>query len=216
MPREGPDVSLLELLRDAPLFRQSPLAVVVNLIVFGCFLLVALAVIADFRAYHRRNDVVAADRSWVETGSMTTVFIIYYAMVRFRLLEVRLPAPWKGITLGLGLALMIVGAAFNVLGRLHLKSNWANQIRIYEDHWLVTTGPFSVVRHPLYASLIWMLIGGVLVYANLGGLILTLVVFVPMMYARARKEDALLAEAFGERFETYRRSTGMLLPRLPG
>lgn len=207
---------MLDLLRDAPLFDQPPLAIAVNVTVFVCFLLIALAVIADFRAYHRRDDVVAADRSWVETGSMTAVFILYYLVVRFRLLEVRLPAQWRTIALVVGLALMVIGTAFNVLGRLYLKSNWANQIKVYEDHWLVTTGPFAVVRHPLYASLIWMLVGGSLVYANLAGLLVALVVFVPMMYVRAKKEDALLAGVFGERYEAYRQRTGMLLPRIPG
>jgi len=208
-------MDLLELLRDAPLFRQPPLAIAVNVIVYVCFLLVAFAVIADFRAYHRRRDVVASDTSWVETGSMTAFFVLYYLVVRARLLEVDIASPWRTVMLVAGLALMVAGAAFNVLGRLYLKSNWANQIKIYEGHWLVTTGPFAVVRHPLYASLIWMLFGGALVYANLAGLLLAVSVFVPMMYARARKEESLLADAFGERYVTYRRRTGMFLPKMP-
>lgn len=208
-------MNLLELLRDAPLFRQPPLAIAVNVIVYVCFLLIALAVLADFRAYHRRRDVVASDRSWVETGSMTAFFAIYYLVVRARLLELDVPAPWRMVALAAGLALMVVGAAFNVLGRLFLASNWANQIKIYEGHWLVTTGPFAIVRHPLYASLIWMLVGGALVYANLAGLLLSVAVFVPMMYGRAKKEEALLTGAFGERYATYRRTTGMFLPKLP-
>lgn len=208
-------MNLLELLRDAPLFRQPPLAIAVNVIVYVCFLLIALAVLADFRAYHRRRDVVALDRSWVETGSMTAFFAIYYLVVRARLLELDVPAPWRMVALAAGLALMVVGAAFNVLGRLYLASNWANQIKIYEGHWLVTTGPFAIVRHPLYASLIWMLVGGALVYANLAGLLLSVAVFVPMMYGRAKKEEALLTGAFGERYATYRRTTGMFLPKLP-
>lgn len=208
-------MNLLELLRDAPLFRQPPLAIAVNVIVYVCFLLIALAVLADFRAYHRRRDVVASDRSWVETGSMTAFFAIYYLVVRARLLELDVPAPWRMVALAAGLALMVVGAAFNVLGRLYLASNWANQIKIYEGHWLVTTGPFAIVRHPLYASLIWMLVGGALVYANLAGLLLSVAVFVPMMYGRAKKEEALLTGAFGERYATYRRTTGMFLPKLP-
>jgi protein-S-isoprenylcysteine O-methyltransferase Ste14 len=146
---------------------------------------------------------------------MTAFFILYYAVVRARLLEVAVPTPWRTIMLGAGLVLMVVGAAFNVLGRVYLKSNWANQIKIYEGHWLVTTGPFAIVRHPLYASLIWMLVGGALVYANLAGLVLTLAVFVPMMYGRAKKEEALLTGAFGEQYAMYRRRTGMFLPKIP-
>lgn len=205
-----------EALRRAPLFAQPPLAIAIDVVVFVCFLLIAFAVIADFRAYYRQNrDVVHADRSWVETGSMTGFFVIYYLAIRFRLLVMALPDPWRTIAIAVGLVLMVAGAVFNVLGRVYLKSNWANQIKIYEGHWLVTEGPFAVVRHPLYASLIWMFVGGSLIYANLASLVLALGAFVPMMYVRARKEDALLEEAFGEQFDAYRRRTGMLFPRPP-
>ena len=146
---------------------------------------------------------------------MTGFFVIYYLAIRFQLLVVAVPEPWRILAIALGLALMVTGAVFNVLGRIYLKSNWANQIKIYEGHWLVTQGPFAVVRHPLYASLIWMFVGGSLIYANLASLILALGAFVPMMYVRAKKEDALLAEAFGQQFDAYRRRTGMLFPRLP-
>jgi len=209
-------VNFLAAIRRAPLFAQPPLAIAINVVVYVCFLLIAFAVIADFRAYYHQNRrVERADRSWVETGSMTGFFIIYYLAIRFGLLVVVVPDPWRTVTIVLGLALMVTGAVFNVLGRIYLKSNWANQIKIYQGHWLVTDGPFAVVRHPLYASLIWMFVGGSLIYANLASLVLTLGAFVPMMYVRAKKEDALLEGAFGQQFDAYRRRTGMLFPRLP-
>jgi protein-S-isoprenylcysteine O-methyltransferase Ste14 len=209
-------VSPLQLLQRTPLLSQPPLAIAVDVVVFLCVLLIALAVIADFRNYYRQDrGVEKADRSWVETGSMTLFFVLYFVVVRAGLMRVPLPAAWRTGLLILGLALMIFGAGFNVLGRLYLSSNWANQIRIYSGHYLVTTGPFAVVRHPLYASLIWMFVGGALVYANAAALLLTLGVFVPMMYVRATKEDALLGEAFGDEFDAYRSRTGMLLPSPP-
>jgi protein-S-isoprenylcysteine O-methyltransferase Ste14 len=204
------------MLKAAPLLSQPPLAIAVNVTVFVAVLLIVASVVIDFRDYHRQNrEVVHGDRSWVETGSMTGFFVVYYLVVRFRLGEVAMPYAVRSAMIVVGLALMIVGAVFNVVGRLHLKSNWANQIKIYEGHWLVTTGPFSVVRHPLYASLVWMFLGGALIYSNVIALVLTFGVFVPMMYVRAKKEDALLREAFGARFDAYECSTGRLFPRMP-
>lgn len=209
-------MTVWEILRKAPLFAQPPLAIAVSIVVYACVLIVAFAVVADFRAYYRQDrDVVKSDRSWVETGSMTAFFVVYYLAVRFQLLVLPLTGALKTASLIVGLALMVAGAFVNVLGRLYLKSNWANQINIYEDHWLVTSGPFALVRHPLYASLIWMFLGGSLVYANAAALVLTLAVFVPMMYVRGKKEDALLGEAYGDEYAAYRRRTGMLLPRPP-
>ena len=209
-------MNLLATLKRAPLFAQPPMAIAINVVVYVCFLLIVFAVIADFRAYYRQSrDVVRADRSWVETGSMTGFFVIYYLAIRLRLLVVAVPDPWRTAAIVAGLVLMVAGAVFNVLGRVYLKSNWANQIKIYEGHWLVTEGPFAVVRHPLYASLICMFVGGSLIYANVASLLLALGIFVPMMYVRARKEDALLEEAFGEQFDAYAHRTGMLFPRPP-
>lgn len=209
-------MNVFEFLRQSPLLRQPPLAIAVNVAVYVCFLLIAVAVIADFRAYHRQaRGVRLSDRSWVETGSMTAFLVAYYLVVRLRVGEVPVSGAWRGVMIGAGLLLMVIGAVVNVAGRLHLKSNWANQIKIYDGHFLVTTGPYALVRHPLYASLIWMFVGGSLVYSNAAALVLALAVFVPMMRLRAAKEEALLAEAFGEAHETYRRSTGMLFPRIP-
>ena len=44
---------------------------------------------------------------------------------------------------------MVIGTVFNVCGRVYLKSNWADHVRIYDDQQLVTTGPYRIVRHPL-------------------------------------------------------------------
>jgi len=207
----------LEALAHSSLWSQPPLAIVATIVVDVAFLLVALAVIVDFRNYHRQSrKVVGSDRSFVETGSMTAFFVAYYLVIRFRWLELQAPTPVRTGMVVAGLVIVVVGVFFNVYGRAVLKSSWANQIRIYEGQRLHTTGPFSVVRHPLYASLIWIFIGGSLIYSNALSLVITLGVFVPMMLVRAGKEDALLLKTFGGEFEAYRSRTGMFFPRVWG
>lgn len=208
-------MSVTELLHRSPLWGQPPLAVAAQVIVFLAALLVVVAVVLDFRAYHRQDrGVTRSDRSFVETGSMAAFFVGYYLVIRLRLGEIVLPGGVRVSAVLIGLALVVLGATFNVWGRLVLKGAWANQIKIYEGHELVTRGPFSMVRHPLYASLIWMAVGGSLIYANALSLAAVLAVFVPMMYVRARKEDRLLFASFGPAFEAYCRSTGMFMPRI--
>lgn len=208
-------MSVAGLLQRSPLWGQPPLVVAVQVIVSLATVLVVAAVVLDFHAYHRQDrSVTRSDRSFVETGSMAAFFVGYYLVIRLRVGEIGLPGDLRVPALLLGLALVVLGATFNVWGRLVLKGAWANQIKIYEGHELVTQGPFAVVRHPLYASLIWMAVGGALIYANPLALALALGVFVPMMYVRARKEDHLLLVSFGSAFEVYRRSTGMFVPRI--
>jgi protein-S-isoprenylcysteine O-methyltransferase Ste14 len=205
----------LEGLARSPLWSRPALAVVANVIVVLAFVLVAAAVVVDFRRYHRQDrKVVSSDRSFVDTGSMTVFFIAYYLVVRFRLLEAGLPETVRTVLIVAGLALLVVGVAFNIWGRLLLGSRWSNQIMVYADETLLTTGPYAIVRHPLYASLIWIFIGGALIYSNPLSLVLTLAVFVPMMVVRAEKEDAVLLQNFTGEYEKYRSRTGMFFPRV--
>lgn len=209
-------MNLFALLSSAPLFSQEPLAIVVDVVVFIAVVVVVSAVIADFSSYHHQSrEVRRSGRSFVETGSMSAFFVVYYLVVRLRVFELALSGTPRVILIVAGLALMVFGAGFNIYGRAALKANWANQIKIYEGHTLVTGGPYALVRHPLYASLIWMALAGSVIYANALALALTFGVFVPMMYVRARKEEALLLEAFGERYARYRAQTGMFFPALP-
>jgi protein-S-isoprenylcysteine O-methyltransferase Ste14 len=206
-------VNLADAVAHAPLLSQPPLAIAINVVSLLSLLVVGGAIVVDFASYHRQaRDVVRGDRSLVETGSMTAFLVVYYVAIRFRVLAIALPGPVRTAMILVGLALMVAGVAFNVAGRFELGSNWANQIKIYAGHTLKTTGPYSVVRHPLYASLIWIFVGGSLVYSNLLALALTLGLFTPMMVVRALKEETLLAETFGEPYAAYRRRTGMLLP----
>ena len=208
---------MIELLRRSPLLRQPPLAIAVDVVVALAIAAIAVAVVVDFVAYRRRpRRVVAGARSFVETGTMTAFFVVYYLVVRFRVLEVTVEGPARIAMVTVGLLLIVAGAVFNIAGRFTLRSAWSNQIEVCEGQDLITRGPFAVVRHPLYASLIWMFVGGSLVYANPLSLALTLAVFVPMMYVRAAKEDAVLGDSFGEGFESYRSRTGMFLPRIRG
>jgi protein-S-isoprenylcysteine O-methyltransferase Ste14 len=208
-------MSPLSALTRSPLWSQPPLAIVADVVVAVAFVLVAVAIILDFRNYYWQSEkVVRSDRSFVETGSMTAFFVVYYLVVKFRVLDVAVPASAGQVLIALGVVLVVAGVVFNVWGRLVLKSRWANQIKIFEGHTLATTGPFAVVRHPLYASLIWIFAGGSLIYSNPLSALLTLGVFVPMMYVRAKKEDALLEQSFADEFRAYRARTGMFLPRI--
>jgi protein-S-isoprenylcysteine O-methyltransferase Ste14 len=207
-------LSLTEALTRAPLWSQSPLAIIATVVTFVSVLVIAAAIIADFANYHRqRRASVLSDRSLVETGSMTAFFVVYFLVIKLRVLAIGMQGSVRAAMIVAGLVLMVGGVALNVWGRFALESNWANQIKIYEGHTLKTTGPYAIVRHPLYASLIWIFVGGSLVYANALSLLITLVVFVPMMSVRANKEEALLLEAFTDGYAQYRRTTGKLLPR---
>ena len=177
-----------------------------------CTAVALLAVAANFLLAPPPSTIQAEKKSVVATGTMLAYFGVLYLLLRFQLGVVLLPATLAKVVLDLGLALILVGTVVNVLGRIALGGRWGNHVVLYQDHALVRTGMFRWVRHPLYASLIWMACGGSLVFSNLAALGATLCVFLPAMIYRARQEEAALITLFPG-YAEYRRTTGMLVPR---
>lgn len=173
------------------------------------------AVFLNFWRCSRPQGVKQERRSLVATGTMTLFFAAFTLLIHYRIGALPLPpAPFR-LAAGIpGLALVVLGCAVNLLGRLRLGANWANQATIYTDQKLVVSGIYGWVRHPLYASLIWMFFGACLVFPNLAAFLATALVFVPFMYRRARLEELLLAREFPE-YAGYQRRTGMFFPKWP-
>jgi protein-S-isoprenylcysteine O-methyltransferase Ste14 len=184
------------------------LEAVATAIIGLCVLALAISIVINFIECDRRR-AKTVNRSIVATGTMTMFFVGFYLLIRFRIGAVELGNPPLRISLAVaGLLLIVVGCWVNIAGRLKLGSNWANQVTLYEDQRLVTSGVYRWVRHPLYASLIWMFFGAGLVYANAAALLANLLVFLPFMTYRARQEEKLLLKQFKE-YAEYKQRVGM-------
>ena len=113
----------------------------------------------------------------------------------------------------IGLLILIIGCIINIIGRINLGKNWSNQIKIYDDHSLVSNGVYKIVRHPLYASIIWMFFGASLIYSNYLAFLANLIIFIPFMYYRAKQEETLLKNEFID-YKDYQIKVGMFFPKL--
>ncbi|MEI7621211.1 MAG: isoprenylcysteine carboxylmethyltransferase family protein [Candidatus Moraniibacteriota bacterium] len=185
-----------------------------NLVVLICTFAVIVAVLIDFAQFQERNRVKKEKKSIVETGTMFLFFFLFYALLRFKLGQISMPLTADRMALAVvGLLLVLVGAFVNVQGRLNLGKNWSNQIKIYADHYFVSSGMYSFVRHPLYGSIIWMFFGASLVYGNYLALLSNVVIFIPAMYFRAKQEERLLAKEFPA-YKDYQKKVGMFFPKL--
>ncbi|HKW89677.1 MAG TPA: isoprenylcysteine carboxylmethyltransferase family protein [Candidatus Acidoferrales bacterium] len=112
-----------------------------------------------------------------------------------------------------GAALTYLGLPLTIWSRACLGRYWSVVVALKQDHRLIQSGPYSMIRHPLYSGIILAAIGMTLcvtTWSSLLGAGLLLVCF----ERRALKEDAFLAGEFGAEFEVYRQHTGRLLPRL--
>ncbi len=81
---------------------------------------------------------------------------------------------------------------------------------IYSDHRLVTNGPYQLVRHPMYLSVILAAIGALLIFRTWA-----MAVFTPMsliVIRRADHEEALLEMEFGSEWLNYRNDVPKWIP----
>jgi protein-S-isoprenylcysteine O-methyltransferase Ste14 len=116
------------------------------------------------------------------------------------------PASWAMV----GLA--CVGLLFTWWARIHLGRLWSSSVGRKADHRIVDTGPYGIVRHPIYtgitlASLATAAMRGTIA-AWLGAAVMTL-----GWYVKARMEEEFLRDELGgEAYTAYARRVPMLVP----
>jgi len=177
-----------------------------------CLWLLLSAIAINFY-FSKKNAVVKEKKSIVETGSMLAFFIVNVLLVYLKIGALVLSENADIVLAVLGTIFIVAGTIVNVAGRLALKENWANQIRIYAYHTLVESGVYKYIRHPLYASTIMMMYGFSFLFANPIVFMLNTIIFIPFMVYRAKQEDSMLAITFPEAFTEYKSKTGLFIPK---
>lgn len=112
--------------------------------------------------------------------------------------------------LSIGLAVVsvwLVRAAIRTLG-----TQWAIAARLIEGHRLITDGPYSFVRNPIYTGMFGMLVATGLAFGHWFQLMIGIVLFAIGLVIRVRSEEKLLRSAFGQEFEEYARRVPAVLP----
>lgn len=110
--------------------------------------------------------------------------------------------PWDGARIA-GFALGVVFLALVFLARLQLGDSFSIAP---EAHKLVTTGIYSKVRHPVYVFGTLAILG-IALYTHLWPLLAAVLLVIPMQVVRARAEERVLTEKFGEEYLRYKSRT---------
>jgi protein-S-isoprenylcysteine O-methyltransferase Ste14 len=96
----------------------------------------------------------------------------------------------------------------------HLGRQFRVHAGLYHDHELIRSGPYAFVRHPIYSSLLGMLVCSMLILTPWQWAAVPLLLFVAGTEIRVRSEDALLASRFGAEFQSYCSSVPAYIPYL--
>jgi len=115
----------------------------------------------------------------------------------------------------IGTALIGCGFAFAWWARAHLGALWSGSITTKADHRVVDTGPYRIVRHPIYTGVLLSVYATAAVKGTLFGLTGALAITLGL-WMKARIEERWLAgELDPGTYERYRQRVPMLLPWWP-
>jgi protein-S-isoprenylcysteine O-methyltransferase Ste14 len=107
----------------------------------------------------------------------------------------------------------ILSVIFWTSTQVALDTQWSAQLQLRQEHYLVTTGPYARIRHPLYlAMFVWAAALGLLTANWI--FIAVAVLSIAGTMVRIPKEEQMMIEAFGDEYKAYMARTGRFIPKL--
>jgi protein-S-isoprenylcysteine O-methyltransferase len=112
-----------------------------------------------------------------------------------------------------GVLLLLLGCGFAVWARFVLGRNWSGMVTVKEDHTLITRGPYTLVRHPIYTGILLALLGTAITLGTFINMVEVPVVAFAL-WLKLRTEERFMLETFGEQYTAYRRHVKALIPHV--
>ena len=113
----------------------------------------------------------------------------------------------------LGAGLTIAGLLFAVWAREHLGRNWSRSVTIKQGHELITTGPYTMVRHPIYTGILIGFFGMAIAISQVRGFLVLVLIFLAF-WIKLRMEEQWMHSQFGKTYAIYVDRTAALVPYL--
>lgn len=130
-----------------------------------------------------------------------------------------IPGPWlyrqflpQGLlTFWIGAAITAAGLLFAVWARHHLGTNWSRSVTIKQDHQLIVSGPYALVRHPIYTGILTGFLGTVVAEGQVRAIVAFALIAAVLWY-KLRMEEQWMRSQFGDTYASYARRTAALVP----
>jgi protein-S-isoprenylcysteine O-methyltransferase Ste14 len=133
------------------------------------------------------------------------VIILIIILTRYEsdtlILRIIPDSPLAGMT---GIVLTVAGLGFSAWARLHLGKYWSGMVMVKVGHRIIKTGPYRIVRNPMYTGLLIayggaaIAIGELLAFVALG-------IGIAAVWVKIKAEEEILLEKFGEEYLQYKR-----------
>jgi len=119
--------------------------------------------------------------------------------------------PWSIDIYWTGVLVLVAGLVFAVWARRTIGRNWSGTVMLKEDHELIRSGPYRLVRHPIYTGILLGFVGTAIALGQWRGLIALALVTGSFVY-KLRIEERFMTEAFPDQYPAYRAKTARLIP----
>jgi len=112
-----------------------------------------------------------------------------------------------------GASCAVLGMTFALWARRILGRNWSGAVTLKTDHQLIESGPYALVRHPIYTGMLLMMLGTILFIGTVG-CVFGLLLIVGGIWFKLREEETMLLSAFGDQYVDYSARVPRLVPFL--
>jgi protein-S-isoprenylcysteine O-methyltransferase Ste14 len=160
----------------------------------------------------------AARRDWKSGAGFVlqaAAYAICFVFARAYFSAIRpMPRLAEEILSGITIAIVVASVWFCYAAAMALGKQWALVARVIEGHELISTGPYAIVRNPIYLAMLGMYVASALAVTRWPAALIGLLVFLAGTAIRIRTEEKLLRTTFGIRFSDYARRVPAFLPRI--
>jgi len=185
-----------------------------TIVMIGTFVAAALAILVIVL---KRKDLRALKKTRFDQGSTPAVLAVFALSLLLIAISPLLNHFHVGAIGGLairiaGLAMAVLGMSLRFAAGAALKRFFTPTLQQTDHHQLVTTGVYSVLRHPGYAGNILFLSGVAFAMGNLVPVLFVPAAFIAVYLYRINREEKMLIEIFGEAYRDYQKKVKRLIP----
>jgi protein-S-isoprenylcysteine O-methyltransferase Ste14 len=148
---------------------------------------------------------------WSFIVAISVVILVFlFGTFESDMLSLRLvpDSPFAGIT---GIILTMAGLGFSGWARRHLGRYWSSMVEIKIGHQLIRTGPYRIVRNPMYTGILIAFLGAVIAIGELVAFV-ALVIGIVSIGVKIKAEEEILSGKFGEEYLKYKREVKAIIP----
>ena len=171
--------------------------------------------VMDFRLIHRFDSLRASgtSRAWDYTIMAVIGGCVVVAQpIILPWLGIHTDARWGMWVQVAGMALTIAGLVLTRWARIHLAQFFGERVEFQPGQYLIDTGPYAYVRHPIYSSFFMIAVGLLLINPSLTTLLVAIYIFADFIHITPGEEKLMAEKIPG--YAEYMTRTGRFFPRL--